>query len=110
MATHYYRYTEQDGKPAFAKLDLPAGQELILPAGATEVTQQVYDAGMAAAQKALDALTAGSDAEARKELERLDAARKTVLEKLTKLGLPASALNTLLPGLNLPDDDDGEGE
>ena len=111
MPTHYYRTNGPDGRFGYVKVELPAGQKLELPAGGVEITEHDYTTGLAATEKATANLLAGSDAALQHITGDLDAARKAVVDRLHELGIPGWALNTLMPGLALPDGHDlGDGE
>lgn len=110
MPTRFYRHTDDNGQQVYTSVETTHNDPQPPPAGAVEISQATYDQAMAAIERASDRAERDADAAVQRAETAKQQAQHQVAQRLAELGVPATALGILIPGLELPDTDIGSGE
>lgn len=109
MGELYYRLDGPEGT-AYTAVETDDLDDITLPDGAVRVTKDQYQQAMDRMARAEEQAEAEAEEIADRSAAEVEQAQQQVMERLAELGLPVDALNTLVPGLNLPAPDVGTGE
>lgn len=102
MGTRFYRRIDENGRNIFTVVETDHDDPQPPLPGETEISRDFYETATAEFMRATARAERDANDTLRHEEERHAKARADVLTSLATLGLPPAALNTLVPGLNLP--------